>query len=164
MTSIEWAPFESSVLATASADGQLAVWDLALERDPEEEAALAAHMNAASPEDLPPQLLFVHLGQARAPSCFLSMLYGMLSREQLLCLVTRRLLCYSQRSVLAGLSDCGGPHRPVLLVAGGDQGGALAPADTGHAHEHGLGGLQHLQAVQRALSFKRQRFPCSACD
>ena len=34
-----------------------------LERDPEEEAALAASMNAASAEDLPAQLLFVHLGQ-----------------------------------------------------------------------------------------------------
>ncbi len=51
------------MLATSSADGQLAVWDLAVERDPEEEAALAAHMNAASPEDLPAQLLFVHLSQ-----------------------------------------------------------------------------------------------------
>ncbi|CAK0738302.1 hypothetical protein CVIRNUC_001023 [Coccomyxa viridis] len=64
VTSLEWCPFESSVLTTTSADGQLAVWDLALERDPEEEAALAASMNAASPDDLPAQLLFVHLGQA----------------------------------------------------------------------------------------------------
>lgn len=63
MTSVEWCPFESSVLTTTSADGQLAVWDLALERDPEEEAALAASMNAASLDDLPAQLLFVHLGQ-----------------------------------------------------------------------------------------------------
>jgi hypothetical protein len=51
------------MLSTTSEDGQLAVWDLALERDPEEEAALAASMNAASPNDLPPQLLFVHIGQ-----------------------------------------------------------------------------------------------------
>ncbi len=51
------------MLATSSADGQLAVWDLAVERDPEEEAALAASMNAASPEDVPAQLLFVHLSQ-----------------------------------------------------------------------------------------------------
>ena len=51
------------MLATSSADGQLAVWDLAVERDPEEEAALAASMNAASPEDIPAQLLFVHLSQ-----------------------------------------------------------------------------------------------------
>ena len=59
-------PVTSSVLTTTSADGQLAVWDLALERDPEEEAALAASMNAASPDDLPAQLLFVHLGQGSA--------------------------------------------------------------------------------------------------
>lgn len=51
------------MLLTTSADGQLAVWDLALERDPEEEAALAVSIIAASPDDLPPQLLFVHLGQ-----------------------------------------------------------------------------------------------------
>lgn len=68
MTSVEWCPFESSVLTTTSGDGQLAVWDLALERDPEEEAALAASMNAASPDDLPAQLLFVHLGQVRLSS------------------------------------------------------------------------------------------------
>ena len=68
MTSVEWCPFESSVLTTTSGDGQLAVWDLALERDPEEEAAPAASMNAASPDDLPAQLLFVHLGQVRLSS------------------------------------------------------------------------------------------------
>lgn len=39
------------------------VWDLAVERDPEEEAALAAEGNATAPDDLPPQLLFVHAGQ-----------------------------------------------------------------------------------------------------
>jgi ribosome assembly protein RRB1 len=39
------------------------VWDLALERDPEEEAALAAAGNADAPEDLPAQLLFLHAGQ-----------------------------------------------------------------------------------------------------
>jgi ribosome assembly protein RRB1 len=43
---------------------QLAIWDLALERDPEEEAALAPETNAAAPDNLPPQLLFVHGGQA----------------------------------------------------------------------------------------------------
>jgi ribosome assembly protein RRB1 len=60
------------MLTTTSADGQLAVWDLALERDPEEEAALAASMNAASPDDLPAQLLFVHLGQVCVPASFFS--------------------------------------------------------------------------------------------
>ena len=46
------------------ADNQLAVWDLALERDPEEEAALAPEDNALAPDNLPPQLLFVHSGQS----------------------------------------------------------------------------------------------------
>lgn len=68
ITSVEWCPAEPTMLATSSADGQLAVWDLAVERDPEEEAALAASMNAASPEDLPAQLLFVHLSQVIAYS------------------------------------------------------------------------------------------------
>lgn len=34
VTSVEWCPYESSMLATTSSDNQLAVWDLALERDP----------------------------------------------------------------------------------------------------------------------------------
>ncbi|MEW5304331.1 MAG: hypothetical protein WDW38_011031 [Sanguina aurantia] len=63
VTSIEWCPYEGSMLATCSADNQLAVWDLALERDPEEEAALAAEGNAAAPEDMPAQLMFLHAGQ-----------------------------------------------------------------------------------------------------
>lgn len=49
---------------STGADNQLAVWDLALERDPEEEAALAPETNAQAPEDLPPQLLFLHAGQS----------------------------------------------------------------------------------------------------
>lgn len=64
VTSVEWSPYESSMLATAGDDNQLAVWDLALERDPEEEAALAPEDNAAAPEDLPAQLLFIHAGQS----------------------------------------------------------------------------------------------------
>jgi len=66
VTSVEWSPYEGSMLATAGADDQVAVWDLALERDPEEEAAAAAAAGAgaaAPPPDLPPQLLFVHSGQ-----------------------------------------------------------------------------------------------------
>ena len=63
ITSVEWSDHESSILATTGSDDQLAVWDLALERDPEEEAALAAQSNAQAPADLPAQLLFVHSGQ-----------------------------------------------------------------------------------------------------
>lgn len=36
--SVEWSPHESSVLATAGEDDQVAIWDLAVERDPEEKA------------------------------------------------------------------------------------------------------------------------------
>lgn len=61
--SVEWCPYEGSMLASCAGDNQLAVWDLALERDPEEEAALAPEGNAAAPEDLPAQLLFLHAGQ-----------------------------------------------------------------------------------------------------
>lgn len=68
VTSVEWCPHEASMLATTSADNQTIVWDLALERDPEEEAAMAADMealgsNAAALAEIPPQLLFVHAGQ-----------------------------------------------------------------------------------------------------
>ncbi|KAL6777185.1 hypothetical protein ACKKBF_B20490 [Auxenochlorella protothecoides x Auxenochlorella symbiontica] len=63
ITSLEWSPHESSMLLSTGEDGQTAVWDLALERDPEEEAALAPETNAAVPDELPPQLLFVHAGQ-----------------------------------------------------------------------------------------------------
>ena len=78
ITSLEWAPHESSMLATSD-DDQIAVtpshetplagvecdleiWDLALERDPEEEARFASGTNAQLPPDVPPQLLFLHAG------------------------------------------------------------------------------------------------------
>jgi ribosome assembly protein RRB1 len=63
VTSVEWSRFDSAMLATASADHTVCVWDLAVERDAEEEAAaMAAEDNAVAPEDLPPQLMFVHQG------------------------------------------------------------------------------------------------------
>ncbi|OVA16340.1 WD40 repeat [Macleaya cordata] len=65
ITSIEWSPHEPSTLAVSSADNQLTIWDLSLERDEEEEAEFRARMKEQvnAPEDLPPQLLFVHQGQ-----------------------------------------------------------------------------------------------------
>lgn len=65
VTSIEWAQFDSSTLATSSADNSVAVWDLAVERDAEEEVAAMqqAGNNALPPAELPPQLMFVHQGQ-----------------------------------------------------------------------------------------------------
>lgn len=60
VTSIEWSPHESSTLAVAGADDQLTLWDLALEADPEAEAAQAGREDL---RDIPPQLYFVHQGQ-----------------------------------------------------------------------------------------------------
>ena len=63
VTSVEWARFDGAMLATASADHTVCVWDLAVERDAEEEAAaMAAGDNAVAPEDLQPQLMLVHQG------------------------------------------------------------------------------------------------------
>ncbi|XP_062193899.1 protein HEAT STRESS TOLERANT DWD 1-like [Phragmites australis] len=65
ITSIEWSPHEPSTLAVTSEDHQLTIWDLSLEKDKEEEAEFRAKLKeqANAPEDLPPQLLFVHQGQ-----------------------------------------------------------------------------------------------------
>eukprot|EP01018_Ginkgo_biloba_P021671 Gb_37351 [translate_table: standard] len=65
ITSIEWSPHEASTLAVSSTDNQLTIWDLSLERDEEEEAEFKAELKERvnAPEDLPPQLLFVHQGQ-----------------------------------------------------------------------------------------------------
>ncbi|GAB2293027.1 hemolysin III domain membrane protein [Dionaea muscipula] len=65
ITSIEWSPHEGSTVAVSSSDNQLTIWDLALERDEEEEAEFKAQTleKVDAPEGLPPQLLFVHQGQ-----------------------------------------------------------------------------------------------------
>jgi ribosome assembly protein RRB1 len=64
VTSVEWARFDGAMLASSAADHTVCVWDLAVERDAEEEAAAMAAEgnNAVAPEDLPPQLMFVHQG------------------------------------------------------------------------------------------------------
>ena len=46
------------MLAACGADDQLTLWDLALERDAEEEAVMTE-----GNVEVPPQLLFVHQGQ-----------------------------------------------------------------------------------------------------
>ncbi|KAI3834887.1 hypothetical protein MKW98_016000 [Papaver atlanticum] len=65
IASLEWSPYQSSMLAVTTEDNQLTIWDFSLERDEEEEAEFRARMpeQVNSPEDLPPQLLFVHQGQ-----------------------------------------------------------------------------------------------------
>ncbi|EFJ12772.1 hypothetical protein SELMODRAFT_123562 [Selaginella moellendorffii] len=61
ITSIEWSPHDSSMLAATSADNQLSVWDFSVEADPEEEAQVK--QSVAAPKGLPESLLFVHQGQ-----------------------------------------------------------------------------------------------------
>ena len=60
ITSIEWSPHESSTVALTGADDQLTLWDLALEADPEADAAAQTREDL---KDIPPQLYFVHQGQ-----------------------------------------------------------------------------------------------------
>ncbi|RLN27715.1 glutamate-rich WD repeat-containing protein 1-like [Panicum miliaceum] len=70
---ISWNRLASSMIASGCDDGSFSVRDLrssqnlgpSLERDAEEEAEFRAKMKeqANAPEDLPPQLLFVHQGQ-----------------------------------------------------------------------------------------------------
>ncbi len=62
ITSVDWHPIESSVLAVSGADHQVTLWDLALERDAEEEAMLTAGTKGDL-ASVPPQLLFIHQGQ-----------------------------------------------------------------------------------------------------
>jgi len=56
VTSVEWHPLDATVFASSGEDDQVALWDLALEKDgqgPEQQEQV---------EDLPPQLLFIHQG------------------------------------------------------------------------------------------------------
>lgn len=53
---MEWHPEESTTLMVSSEDNQTTIWDLALEGDNSE-----GDMDEKL--DLPPQLLFVHMGQ-----------------------------------------------------------------------------------------------------
>lgn len=59
ITSIEWAPFDASVLCVSSSDNQATVWDLSVEADTD--AATAKGLEDLA--DFPPQLLFIHQGQ-----------------------------------------------------------------------------------------------------
>ena len=66
ITSIEWHPTESSVLAVSGADDQISLWDFAVERDQEQEqdpSAASANLMAPNGIPIPPHLLFVHQGQ-----------------------------------------------------------------------------------------------------
>lgn len=71
ITTVEWHPTDSTVLATGGADDQIALWDLAVEKDAEATIAHGGNTNSngttsdddADLGDLPPQLLFIHQGQ-----------------------------------------------------------------------------------------------------
>uniref|UniRef100_A0A6B2G5H4 Glutamate-rich WD repeat-containing protein 1 n=1 Tax=Myxobolus squamalis TaxID=59785 RepID=A0A6B2G5H4_MYXSQ len=54
ITSIEWHPSESTIFAASSDDNQITLWDLSAEEcdDSDEQAGV-----------LPPQLMFIHMGQ-----------------------------------------------------------------------------------------------------
>lgn len=61
ITTVEWHPTDSSVLATGGADDQIVIWDMAVETDPE---AAGTNDNDTELNNLPPQLLFIHQGQS----------------------------------------------------------------------------------------------------
>ena len=65
VTSIEWHPTDSTVFAASSDDNQITLWDLAVEKDDEEEDDLVKGGIISRPVRAiqPPQLLFIHQGQ-----------------------------------------------------------------------------------------------------
>lgn len=73
ITSVQWHPKDASMLCASSEDGTVTVWDLAVERDPEEEMREGVVVSGA--DEFPPQLLFIHMGQKNVkevmwhPSC-----------------------------------------------------------------------------------------------
>lgn len=58
ITSIEWTPYDESVLSMSSADDQLTIWDLSVEADDPSGPAPDPVL-----EEYPAQLLFIHQGQ-----------------------------------------------------------------------------------------------------
>lgn len=57
ITSVEWHPSDSSVFAASGSDNQVTLWDLAVEKDDEKPEETGRKL------DVPPQLLFIHMGQ-----------------------------------------------------------------------------------------------------
>lgn len=77
VTAVEWHPFEDSMLAVSGADDQVTLWDLAVERDPEEEKELLGGrtgQQALGGVDVPPQLMFIH--QVRPRDLHLELVLG----------------------------------------------------------------------------------------
>ncbi|CAF3302218.1 unnamed protein product [Rotaria socialis] len=63
ITSVQWHHTDSSVFAAAGSDNQITLWDLAVEKDDEEKNEQAASNNNNQVENIPDQLLFIHMGQ-----------------------------------------------------------------------------------------------------
>ncbi|XP_075047760.1 glutamate-rich WD repeat-containing protein 1 [Mixophyes fleayi] len=59
ITSVEWHPTDNGVFAASGADDQITQWDLAVERDQDQEGETEDPTLAS----IPPQLLFVHQGE-----------------------------------------------------------------------------------------------------
>lgn len=55
VTTVEWYPKDSTIFASGGADDQIAIWDLAVEKD--------SNDDDDDLNNLPPQLLFIHQGQ-----------------------------------------------------------------------------------------------------
>jgi ribosome assembly protein RRB1 len=58
ITSLEWNPHDSSVLAASGSDDQITIWDFSVERDSE-----VGGGEGDEGVEVPPQLLFQHCGQ-----------------------------------------------------------------------------------------------------
>lgn len=62
ITSLDWHPTDASMLLAASRDDSVSVWDLSVERDDKAHQLEARHDGLSA---LPPQLMFMHQGQAQ---------------------------------------------------------------------------------------------------
>ncbi|XP_053967498.1 glutamate-rich WD repeat-containing protein 1 [Anastrepha ludens] len=66
ISTLEWNPNDATVFASAGDDDQIALWDLAVEKDTDQESTPNATGLEESEDELnklPPQLLFIHQGQ-----------------------------------------------------------------------------------------------------
>lgn len=61
ITAVQWHPNDASMLTASSEDGTISIWDLAVERDAEEELREGVVLSGS--DQYPPQLLFIHMGQ-----------------------------------------------------------------------------------------------------
>jgi len=63
VTSVEWHPTDATVFASSGADDQVALWDLALEKDQQQQQQQGGSGDDEQQlAELPPQLLFIHQG------------------------------------------------------------------------------------------------------